>query len=195
MKVKFNIIVHEDKKLFYVATNRTDTKTQISWKNVALKAKAAYKTFSNHAPDGITIAMINTNYCDWRDVFVSGEYGKDNEEYLQKKQELIDEYENLGYVNLGVRMKVSNGVGKGNPPAGWKNGFSIANMTKKKIMEKIDLINRSLQLNIPPNIYNEAYMEIVTHKQTYWFAVVDMWTLLKFLRIKLGLETNLSLAA
>jgi hypothetical protein len=195
MKVKFHVVIHEDKKLFYVATHKTNTKTRISWKNIALKAKSSYNTFDNHAPDGITIAMVNTNYTGWHDMPVSGEYGKENGEYLRKKQEIIEEYEEQGYVNLGLRMKVSNDTGEGKVKAGWTNKFSIAHMNKKKIMEKIDLINRSLQLNIPANLYNEAYMEIVTHRQTYWFEVDSMWTLLKFVRIKMGLETNLSLAA
>ena len=61
-------------------------------------------------------------------------------------------------------------------------------MTMKKVNEKIDFINVSLQMEISKHIRSAAVMEIIGTKPTASYEVNNMSTLLMFIRQKMGLE-------
>ena len=191
MLVRFVVLTHEDRKLFYVCTHDVNSKTILGWKNVALKSKAAYMGRSSNNMGGVNIAMVNTDYFGWENTFIEGEFDKGDDrdgEYLEKKTEIIEKYEALGYVNVGKNMKVSNRTGVSDIPMGWSRPFNVNTMTKEKIMEKIGFINLSLQKKIPASLVNAVYLEIAGVRKTSSFEVKDMSSLLKFVRIKLDLE-------
>jgi hypothetical protein len=196
MKVTLTIYVHDERKLFHVAVNKVGTTAHIGWENAASHARGMYERgIVGRACDGIVIALINTNYTGWKNVFLKNEFDKESLEYLNKKLEVIEYWEKNGYTNVGVRLHVSNGHGTSEIPAGWTRKFNVSNMPKKKIYEKINFINRSLQMDIPDKVKNLAYREVVSIRPTINFIIDDMISLLRFVRIKMGLETNLSLAA
>ena len=188
MQVHFVVLIHGERNLFYICTHDVNSKTQKGWKNVALKAKSAYNNIKAHNIDGCTIAMVNTNYSGWADIYVDGTFNKENDEYLVAKQDLIDAYEEQGFIYVGKNLRVSNGPGNGTATAMWNSTFNVSNMTRKKILEKINFINLSMQRKISQSLINLAYLEVVTDRQTYGFKVDSMSSLLRFMRTALSID-------
>lgn len=184
MNVRFVVLVHDARKLFCVCTHDVNTKTVMGWKNVASKARAAYERNVGHNITGAIIAMVNTDYQGWVDYFPETVCKKDNDEYIIEKQAIIDDYENMGYTNVGKNLRVSNGPGDGNLPANWNRKFDPTRMTKSKIYDKIAFINLSLQMDIPDSVIHAAYLEIVTNRSTVSYEVDSMLQLLRFVREK-----------
>ncbi len=187
MKVHFVVLLHDERKLFNICTHATTTEKQyIGAKYVARKARETYtREHTTRSISGVFIAMINTNYQGWRDEPSLGQYETDNDEYIERKKHLIDFYENIGYTNVGLNLKVSFKGGHSDVPASWNSKFNASTMTKAKVMEKIDFINLSLQLEIPREVYIQAYMEIVSNRHTVGYTIDSMLSLLRFVREKM----------
>lgn len=190
MQVRFVVLVHDGKKLFHVSTHDVNA-IRHGWIRTASNARHAYKTM-NHIGSGLVIAMVNTDYCGWHDDYIDGEYSKEFDAYLEKKLELISKYEMLGYTNVGEKLRVSNGVNPNTSYTGdWYSTFNVNNMNKAKIFDKIKKLNLSLQMDIPSTLVNKAYLEIVKPYRSISFKVENMLSLLRFIRIELGLEEDL----
>lgn len=188
---KLVVHTHDKEKLFHVSIHNYDTKTDYTWKGVAGKAKYVYdKLLSGKRDDssertltgGLHIAMINTNYDGWATKEYPGNYPL--AQALTYKDDLIEEYEDLGYSNVGVRTMISkrdpsnDGLG-----SRWSSKFKVEVMTKNKIFEKIEFINASLKMNIPDGVRNSAYLSMVRADG----KIDNMATLLLYIRQKMGL--------
>jgi hypothetical protein len=183
---------HDSKKLFHVSLHNDDISDAASnWKSVACKAKYAYETLATGKRSdneraltgGLHIAMINTNYSGWDTVKFPGNYSL--KEAFGIKDDLIEQYENLGFTNVGVRTAYNkvNPTSDGLGGQRWTKKFNVANMTKAKIDEKINWINTSLGMPIPQNVRNSAYLSIVRANG----SIDNMATLLLYIRQKVGL--------
>jgi hypothetical protein len=189
MEVRFVVLIHESRKLFFVCTHKTDTIDK-SYGAVyqARKARELYtRDKDTRNISGLTIAMVNTDYKGWTDNFDLEVYSED--EAVSRKERLIELHEIAGYTNVGVKLHVSHGKGDGGLPSNWNSKFNVANMTKQKIYDKILFIERSMEEQVPFNVIHQAYMEIVTERRTVDYPIEDMRSLLKFVREKVGLES------
>lgn len=187
---KLFIHTHNGKQLFHVSIHNVDTKTGTSWKVVASKAKYAYEKLAaghrnlneKELTGGLNIAMVNTDYKGWETTEYPGEHTLNHAYRL--KDDLIDEYEETGFKNVGIRTASSkrdpNNDGLGSR---WSSKFNVSMLNKKKIYEKIDFINTSLNLNIPDSVRNSAYLSLVREDG----KIDNMATLLLFIRNKMGL--------
>lgn len=185
--------IHYGKKLFHISINNAgQPDVLVNWKNIASKARYAYTQVGNWGRQktmegGLYVAMVNTNYTGW--ITVALEAGVTFDEALEYKKNNIEFYENLDLINVGTFQKVVKDQGKGIMSwAQWNKPWNANNMTMKKVNEKIDLINISLQMDITKQIRSAAVMEIIGTKPTVNYEVNNMSTLLMFIRQKMGVE-------
>lgn len=184
---------HDGKKLFHISINNVDLAfSQVNWTKLASNARYAYNQVGEWGRQksmegGVYIAMVNTNYIGWQ-TFCLGE-NLDFDTALDLKRSHIENQETLGFTNVGVSSRTVKNQGKGEKSwAQWNKPWNVNNMTMKKINEKIDFINVSLQMDIAKQIRSAAVMEIIGTKPTVNYEVNNMSTLLMFIRSKLGLE-------
>jgi len=190
--------VHDQKKIFHVSMHNADRDlAYCGWKVVAGKAKYAYEHITSgqrHDSErslaaGLVMAMVNTNYEGWYTHFE--EVVQPNiARSVERKDQLIAEWQGKGYHNVGIRNVTAksdptNGLGGG---VSWNKRFNPSNMTLKKVHTKIDWINVSLQLDIPMKVRSAASTAIIGEKGT----VDNMATLLRFIRVQMGLESQVA---
>ena len=190
---KIVIHVHEGKKLFHVSLNNADRlDSMISWKAVAGKARYAYENLiqgkrsdnERGLTGGLVMAMVNTDYSGWYTHHDEVGAIEHMVRAVERKDQLVAEWEARGYTNVGVRNSTSK-----SDPSNWGQGskwtvkFNVKNMTRDKIYSKIEFINISLQMDIPQGVKSAAYFAVAGANAT----VDNMATLLQFIRGKMGL--------
>ena len=129
--------------------------------------------------------LVNTNYEGWYSHF-EDEVQPNIARAVESKDKLVAEWLRKGYHNVGLR----NVTAKSDPTKGlgggisWHKKFNPSVMTLKKVHEKIDWINVSLQLSITPQVRSDARRAIIGETPT----VDNMATLLRFVRGRMGLD-------
>ena len=187
--------VHEQRRLFHVSMYNADREQRtMTWQVAAAKARYAYEhTLNPGRPRqredaliaGLIMAMVNTDYTGWDSHFEPDEQ-PNTTRANERKLQLVQAWTERGYTNVGVR----NATSKGDPVRGsgggisWNKRFNPSNMTLKKVYDKIDWINASLQLDIPQRVRTAASRAIIGENAT----VDNMATLLRFIRQEMGLD-------
>lgn len=188
---KLIVHVHRERKLFHVSVHNVDSKTGVSWRAQAAKARWVYnQTVLGQATGndrslcgGFMMALVNTDYEGWETIEVDQEFPH-VVRALEAKAALIQEYEAAGMVNVGVRFISSkrdpNNDGLGSK---WSAKFNPNRMTMAMVNQKIDWINNSLQLDISKTVRSRAVRAVIgAHGD-----VANMAQLLRFIRQEMGL--------
>lgn len=190
---KLVVHVHAARKLFHVSVHNENTKTGTNWTVQAAKARWVYaqtllgkgnaKGNDRTLCGGLSMAFVNTDYEGWETVDV-GEIQPNLARALDKKDELIQEYEAQGLVNVGMRT-ISSKRDPSNDGLGtkWTAQFNPNRMTMAKVNEKIDFINTSLQLEISKPVRSRAVRAVIGANGN----VTNMAQLLRFIRNEMGL--------
>jgi hypothetical protein len=188
---KLMLHVHEDRKIFHVSLNNADRDyTKIYWRALASKARYAYDRLlqgeransEQGLCGGMQFALVNTNYQGWVSDLQDGEY-EVMAHAIAAKDGLIAALTSRGLTNVGVRNITSKSdpanIGNGSQ---WNKKFNVAKMTRTMIYAKIELINRSLQMQISREIQSLTYRAVVISGE-----VDNMATMLMFVRRQMGL--------
>lgn len=141
---------------------------------------------------GWMFALINTDFTGWYRSEDETIY-PDIASAIVARDRLIEEWsQSFHFVGTeGNYMKGTRGEGKSNK--GWVTRFNPENMTKAKIVQKIDIVTSGLTEPFPPSLINDCYLAIVcpdTHgprSKNYGSYTVDsLSTLFRFVRQSLG---------
>lgn len=156
------MFIHKERNLFYIQVTNDDANFA---KNSSLsrqvgRARHRYQNVDNLKLtwNGFLVALINTNFEGWTRHDVDYSY-PDQTSAARAKDELIDKTVNeLNLKYAGVtRFMVKGVVGEGDGSGSWNNKFPKS-MTKKKIDEKLSIIESSLPEPISKKIRNAVYM-------------------------------------